>query len=385
MKPEKRNIVLFLCWHKCDIEQRQEAGLRRFVRAAGWTLVTKRVFTNAEYAALPRSVRRIAPIGIVSSIRYPVTQEVSGGVPTVFFDCDISLVSRGAPHLRHDATATVHLATAELLSLGYGNYAYAARSGGWYWSDERGRAFRQEIENRGGRLVGEFPVSRSPSAREMRALGEWLRGLPKPCGIFAANDEVAELVLKACSRNRISVPDEIAVVGVDDNPKICPRTRPTLTSVVPDWEAGAFVVANALRDLIRGKRVHELRQSFRPLGLVRRESTSRTSTGRDPRILAAVDRIRAEACTGLKAAEVIAKMGCSRRLAELRFRETVGRSILEEIRRVRIDTACAALSDTEKTLSFVANSCGWASIPTFCLDFKRATGLTPDEWRRKGR
>ena len=141
----------------------------------------------------------------------------------------------------------------------------------------------------------------------------------------------------------------------------------------------------ALRDLIRGKRVQERRQTFRPLGLVRRESTSRTSTGRDPRILTAVDRIRAEACMGLRAADVIAGMDCSRRLAELRFRETVGRSILEEIRRVRIETACAALSDTERSLSSVANSCGWASVPTFCLDFKRATGLTPEGWRRKSR
>ena len=385
MKPGKENVVLFLYWHKCDIEQRQESGLRRFVKAAGWTLVTKRVPTKAAYAALPQIVRRIAPIGIITSIRYPVAREVSGGVPVVFFDCDISLVTRGAPHLRHDAAATARLAAAELLSLGYGNYAYAACSGGWYWSDERGRIFRREIEKRDGRQIGEFSVSRSSSVRERRKLGEWLCALPKPCGIFTANDEVAELVLKACARCRISVPNEIAVVGVDDNPKICPRTRPTLTSVVPDWEAGAFIAANALRDLIRGKRVQELRQTFRPLGLVRRESTSRTSTGRDPRILAAVDRIRAEACTGLKAAEVIAGMGCSRRLAELRFREMVGRSILEEIRRVRIETACAALSDTGKTLSSVANSCGWASVPTFCLDFKRATGLTPESWRRKCR
>ena len=383
MKPGRENVVLFLCWNKDDTEHRQEAGLRRFVKAAGWTLVTKRVSTKAAYAALPQVVRRVAPIGIVSSIRYPVTREVSGGVPVVFFDCDISLVTRGAPHLRHDATVTTHLATAELLSLGYDHYAYVARFGGGYWSDERGKVFRREIEKRGGRLVGEFHAFRLPHAREMRELGEWLCALPKPCGIFAANDAVAEQVLKACALNRISVPDEIAVVGVDDNPKICPRTVPTLTSVVPDWEAGAFIAANVLRDLIRGKRVQELRQTFRPLGLVRRESTSRT--GRDPRILAAIDRIRAEACAGLKAEEVIAGMGCSRRLAELRFRETVGRSVLEEIRRVRIETACAALSDTENTLSSVANSCGWASIPTFCHDFKRATGLTPEGWRRKSR
>lgn len=385
MKPGKENVVLFLYWHKSDTEQCQEAGLRRFVKAAGWKLVTKRAFTNAEYAALPQVVRRIAPIGIISSMRYPLTREVSGGVPVVFFDCDVSLVTRGTPHLRHDAVATAHLAAAELLSLGYDDYAYAACSGGWYWSEERGRNFRREIEKRGGRLADEFSVSRSPSVREMCALGEWLRALPKPCGIFAANDAVAELVLKACARNRISVPGEIAVVGVDNNLETCLRTVPTLTSVAPDWEAGAFIAANALRDLIRGKRVQERRQTFRPLGLVRRESTSRTSTGRDPRILTAVDRIRAEACMGLRAADVIAGMDCSRRLTELRFRETVGRSILEEIRRVRIETACAALSDTERSLSSVANSCGWASIPTFCLDFKRATGLTPEGWRRKSR
>lgn len=383
MKTSKEKVVLFLYWHKCGIEQRQEAGLRRFVGAAGWTLVTKSVSTKEAYAALPQFIARIDPVGIVSSIRYPLTRDMSGGRPIVFFDCDISLVSFGAPHLRHDAATTAHLAAAELLSLDLGNYAYAACAGGWYWSVERGSVFRREIDEQGGRMVGEFPVSKSPDANEMRSLGEWLRELPKPCGVFAANDEVAELILRACRRARISVPDKIAVVGVDDNPKICLKTDPTLTSVVPDWEAGAFLAAKVLRNLIHGKRVNDLRQTFRPLGIVRRGSTSRMVPERNARVIAAIDCIRKDACTGLKARDVIAAMGCSRRLAELRFREAVGRSILEEIRRVRIETACAALSGTEKSLSAIANFCGWSSVPTFCLDFKQLTGLTPEGWRRK--
>jgi LacI family transcriptional regulator len=96
-----------------------------------------------------------------------------------------------------------------------------------------------------------------------------------------------------------------------------------------------------------------------------------------------VDLIRARACSGLKARDVVKMMKSSRRLAELRFREVTGRSILEEIRRVRFENAKLLLSRTDVPMSVVANQSGWASLTSFCREFKQIAGLTPMDWRKK--
>jgi LacI family transcriptional regulator len=93
--------------------------------------------------------------------------------------------------------------------------------------------------------------------------------------------------------------------------------------------------------------------------------------------------IRARACSGLKACDVVKMMKSSRRLAELRFREVTGKSILEEIRRVRLENAKLLLSRTDVPMSVVANQSGWASLPSFCREFKQIAGLTPMDWRKK--
>ena len=205
---------------------------------------------------------------------------------------------------------------------------------------------------------------------------------PKPCGIFAANDETAEPLLSACARVGIQIPKDVAVIGVDDNQLVCTTVSPSLSSIAPDWEAGAFMAASTLDRLLKGRAVG-MRLTFRPLGVIGRESTARTSEVVNARVVKAVDAIRCRACEGLKAREVVKLMGCSRRLAELRFREVTGKSILEEIRRVRYENARLLLSQTDVPMDVVANRSGWASLPSFCREFKELTGLTPAEWRRK--
>jgi LacI family transcriptional regulator len=159
-------------------------------------------------------------------------------------------------------------------------------------------------------------------------------------------------------------------------------TSPTLSSIAPDWEAGAFMAASTL-DRMQKARSVGMRETFRPMGVIGRGSTACFSETVNGQVVNAVDMIRARACSGLKACDVVKMMKSSRRLAELRFREVTGKSILEEIRRVRIENAKLLLSRTDVPMSVVANSSGWASLPSFCREFKEITGLTPMDWRKK--
>ena len=119
---------------------------------------------------------------------------------------------------------------------------------------------------------------------------------------------------------------------------------------------------------------------YPPLRLVRRESTRRFSR-HDGDVARAVERIRKEACDGLTAGEVVKDFPCSRRMAELRFHSLIGRSILQEIRRVRLETARHLLINSSLGIDFIAGKCGYASLSAFSVFFRQETGASPSTWR----
>ncbi|MBP5233821.1 MAG: helix-turn-helix transcriptional regulator, partial [Planctomycetes bacterium] len=123
--------------------------------------------------------------------------------------------------------------------------------------------------------------------------------------------------------------------------------------------------------------------AFRPLGVMRRETTARAAPPADPRVLDAVALIRARACSGLRLDDVVAVVKSSRRFATKLFREVTGESILEEVRRVRFEMAKVLLSRPGGRLAEVAARCGYESVPTFCREFKRVAGATPEAWRAR--
>lgn len=363
----------------CWMWERQHAGILRYARALDW---------RVRFASLDggrRDVQNLVaacrPIGIVSRLSMPLPRSVVGGLPVVLFDCN-----PGGARLRvirHDAEVTAHLAAVELFSLFRRHFAYAAFPGNPPWCAARARAFRREVRVRHGHFCGAFRPTCLNEPQICREIEPWLRRLPKPCAVFAANDLVAENVIRAAANAGLDVPGDIAVVGVDDDPVRCERSVPSISSVIPDWEGGAFLAMESLSCRLRG-RVRQQGETFRPLGLMRRGSTDcRVTRGRGL-VTKAVERIREQATQGLTASDVVASMGCSRRLAEIRFREVRGCSILEEIRRVRFETARAMLLRENCYLETVARACGWKSVARFCNDFRKATGFTPSAWRRRG-
>ena len=170
---------------------------------------------------------------------------------------------------------------------------------------------------------------------------------------------------------------------MDNDALLCENTFPTLTSIELDFKEAGRLAADLLHDVIAGeRRGGNARLSFGPLSLARRQST-RLVNSLDRRIVRAVERIRRDACMGIKASDIIAETGLSRRLVEKRFFEATGRTILGEIREVRFEKAFEILRDKTIPVGRIPELCGWESDSYFKRAFKSRTGMTPREWRKK--
>ncbi len=178
----------------------------------------------------------------------------SGRIPTVFLDAPQAFYKRcvSIHHEMHRASEAVADA---YLRQGFKNFAYVGSASvpQPFWSSERGKAFAAYLRRKGYDCAFYRPKTKKDWGIEQKHLMEWLSGLSKPCGLFAAFDLLAKQVLDTCLAIGVNVPDDVAVIGVDDDETICENTVPTLSSVQSDFEGGAYRAAEFLDQLMRGK------------------------------------------------------------------------------------------------------------------------------------
>ena len=283
-------------------------------------------------------------------------------LPTVFLHRDIKPRSPRHASLRMDEKAIAAAAAHHLLSLELASYAFVPPRVEEDWSRRRERHF-VHILSLNGHGVARYlhPSRRLSTPRRLGHLAAWLDGLPRPVGVFAANDAVAAEVCAACDHRRLSIPDDVALLGVDNDEEICEALRPTLSSVAVDIPSIRHEVVRLIKLLVTKQRLKNRNSTIAPLGVVRRASTFRAGKS-DQAVVAACELIRRRACDGLRARDVAATFPCGRRMAEMRFRAVLGHSILDEIRAVRRARALAATSPLRtRTRDEIAASCGYAS------------------------
>ena len=201
--------------------------------------------------------------------------------------------------------------------------------------------------------------------------------------LYITNDAMAEIVLSICRLSSIAVPDDIAVVGVDDAESICENTMPRLSSVRPDFQQGGRLAARLLAKKLQGDMVQK-QFMFSVSGLVRRGST-RIFRRKDTAVSDALDRIWAPDGVFLSAKEVLSGFACSRRNAEMRFRAVAGRSVLQELAAARLHRAKKLLGETSLQVSEVAAECGYRFTAHFRKIFHAETGMNPLAWRKASR
>lgn len=360
------------------------AGVCRYARMRGWNVQLVSAGPNAasEVAHYRRALR---PIGAIVETRgYDfVSGRALRGLPTVYLDADRDECSDGRFCVHCDQAAAARLAFKEFKAMRFPNVAYAGWFEAKFWSKVRAEAFSSAAAAAGVRCFVFTPKPGQSSAVEYdEALCRWIGELPSATGVFAANDEVASHVLACCRMLGLSVPREIAVLGVDNDSVRCESESPTLSSIQLDFESAGYKACDMLGSRLSGAALPSRHVEFGPLGILRRESTQAFQRA-NSRIAAAMDLIRAKACEGLRAHEVAAVIGGSRRLAEMRFREAFGKSILEEIQDIRFERIRFLLAHTAKPVGAIANFCGYKSPETLRRLFARREGMSMSEYRAR--
>jgi LacI family transcriptional regulator len=218
--------------------------------------------------------------------------------------------------------------------------------------------------------------------RERARLGAWVRALPKPVGVMACYDIKGQQLLDVCRDLGIAVPEQVAVVGVDNDVRLCRLCTPTLSSVVPDTRRAGYEAAQLLDRMMAGDEVRADGVLIPPAGIAKRRSSD-TSAIQDPDIVAAMRYIREHACDGITVADLLKVVPLSRRMLEYRFQKLVGRTPHAEILRARIERTSRLLRETRLPLEQIASRTGFAQANYLCVAFKKHVGLSPNAYRKK--
>ncbi len=284
----------------------------------------------------------------------------------------------GVPHVDLDNGAVCDLAVDHFVQRGFRHFAYFGNPR-FQWSNWR----RGQFVPRVNALRATCAVLEcDDSARDRKRLRAWLQALPKPVGILAGNDVCGRTVLEACEQTGLAVPQEVAVLGVDNDEILCTLSRPQLSSVVPDPGGIGYLAAQTLHELFQGHQLGTMQRWVRPLSVCSRQSTDATAVS-DWHVSQALRIILGQATRDLHVDDVVAQTRTSRRYLEERFRAVVGRPIHAEIARVRFETAQRLLTTTALPLKDVAARSGFRRAEYLSAVFREKLGLSPSEHRNR--
>lgn len=293
----------------------------------------------------------------------------------------------GAPLVHVDDRAIAELAAEHLLERGFREFGFCAISGAT-WSEGRRRAFAEAVGRAGYRsrecVLPPDARGQATWEKQQSQLVEWIKSLPRPVGIMVCNDPRGELVVEACRRVGVAVPEEAAVIGVDNDEPLCEICDPPLSSVMPDHRRVGYEGAALLDRLMAGQPPPERPVYVPPLGIVTRLSTDVLAVD-DPAVVQALRIIREHACDGIGTSDVLEQVPLSRSTLQRRFRRLLGRSVHEEILRVRLRRVRELLARTELPIETVSDKAGFLHRQYLGEVFKAKTGLTLAEYRRRSR
>ena len=271
------------------------------------------------------------------------------------------------------------------------------------FGEMRFEGYKREAESRGAQVhesLDAHLINGKPWVEQFEVIQTWLNRLPRPVGILGIFDELAHRVLEACHSSQIPVPDEVAIVGVDNSQALCLLSNPGLSSVSPDARRRGRIVAEMLHHyMTRGKDplpvpeadiLIETSPSGFPLwrvppnGIRKRGSTA-AFAAEDPLVQKALNQIVAHTSTGLHVEDLARRVGASRRTLERRFQLALGRTVYEEIRRQRLERACQLLTDTRSSVLEVALDSGFQSASDLANAFRKYLNMKPGEYRERFR
>ena len=426
-------VVLFLNDSAIDPTKCPKlAGVRRYAAAAGWNVMPIQDSRSGR-RSIPGLIAKYRPIGCIcdeDSKPTGATPGLFGGVPVVFANGYGSRYNGRAGRICVDNEAVARAAFRELAANNPAAFAVVGEAFSCEWSEVRVKAFSAEAAKSGlpCRVIRE---NKWKVREEFAAfIRPWLADLPRHTAIYAVNDPIARRLADAAIAAGLRIPQDLTLLGTDNNPGICEASHPTLSSIQLDFERMGYLAAKILAERMKGRAMHEMKglakremksraehemkgaacaandggNSFAPtahtlfggvaatlncgaaatigpLLAMRREST-RGYGRREPHVLEAVEIIRREACDGLTVAGLAKRLPGSRRLLDLRFREAMGHSVHDEIQQVRLERVFDLLQRPDMPIGAIADFSGFA-LHQLDRVFRARFGCSLRAWRKR--
>jgi LacI family transcriptional regulator len=303
-------------------------------------------------------------------------------VTSTFLDLPVPLIDV-------DSRLAGRLAAAHLMDRGFRNFGYFGSQ--WTgFSKHREEGFREALAAAGHGLTAchsDFlprrPVVATWNLRD-RQVRDWLLALTKPVAILASNDYGARRLAEFCHHLNFRVPEDVALLGIDNDELECLLSRPPLSSVVNPTHKIGFEAARMLDQLMSGRQPSQTTVFVPPAHVVTRQSTDIVAVA-DADVSAALAFISVHATESIGPADVVKGLAIARRALELRFRKLLGRSMLQEIQRVRIERAKRLLAETNAPISAVASRCGFSTQQRLAAVFRQVTGEPATSYRQRAR
>lgn len=360
------------------------AGVYDRATAHRWRVVE--IEMDRTNRSIPEIIAQWKPAGCVMECGKFLGEDIPSlfkKTPVVYIDPNPSTAAKAKHTVSNDPQAIAKLAARELLLSERASYVFFGWCSPTVWSVERGRSFRAMLSGKTQSpcVLFEETWDIGDPLPVHRRFADFLKKLPKPIGIFAVNDYAGVQALESCRLLGWECPRDFTLVSVDNEQMHCENNEPTLTSIEQDFRGAGRLAADLLAELLADPKLAPKHLKFGPVQLVRRQS-SRALKLNDPRITRAVERIRRDAITGITAADILAEIPLSRRLAEKRFLAATGRTILQEIQEVRLQKVYELLR-TDIPIGHIAGRCGMQSDSFLKRFFKSKTGMTLREWRNK--
>jgi LacI family transcriptional regulator len=326
--------------------------------------------------------------GIIAAVSEPETGMFTDlGIPVV--DIVGFLKSDKVPLVHTNDRAVGRVGAEHLLERGFHHFAFIEYP--YFWSADRRIGFVETVEAAGYwtevyqlPFPSQLAAGPTPWEHQQAALVRWLEVLPRPVGVMASTDLLGQQLLEACLRAQVAVPEQVAVIGADNDEPICNIAFPPLSSVVINDHQRGYEAAALLDRMMNGEAAPQQPTYVEPAGVVSRASTDIMAI-EDEALVQALRVVRDRACDGISVDDVVQSVPLSRSVLERRFRKMVGRSINNEIVRVRLNRAVQLLSETQLELKAVAHRSGFGSTAYMTAVFQKKLGLTPGSYRSKAK
>jgi len=287
------------------------------------------------------------------------------------------------PAVVTDSKVIAKMASEHLISKGLKNFAFCGFDT-FEWSNSRKLHFKNFIEEAGYKihLYEQSARKKIPNWKNEQAqVLNWVQSLPKPIGIMTCNDDRGQHILEVCKLSGLKVPEDVAVIGVDNDPMVCELGDPPLTSIALDTEPAGYETAQLLDALMSGEKMCGQEILVTATHLVQRQSTDLLAVN-DEEVAKALRFIKHNAKNKLLVSDVVKNTFLNRRSLELRFRKTIHRSIQQQIRSVRVEWISKLLLETELPISEIIALFNFSDIEHISRYFKKEKGMGLKQFRK---